>query len=88
MFNAETKRSRARKRRVSSYHAPPPAAFARDDDYVLTFPEWCSLNRIGTRSGRRILSGPDGPVVTQLSTHRIGITRRANREWQTSRARA
>jgi hypothetical protein len=88
MFNAKAKRSRARKRHASSYHATPPAVFAHDDDYVLTFPEWCALNRIGTRSGRRILSGPDGPVVTQLSTNRIGITRRANREWQESRARA
>jgi hypothetical protein len=58
-----------------------------DDDQVLTFSEWCALNSIGSRSGRRILASGEGPMVLQLSANRIGITRRANREWQASRER-
>jgi hypothetical protein len=58
------------------------------DDQVLTFHEWTRLNRISERSGRRILQSGTGPAVVQLSARRIGITIRANREWQQSRERA
>jgi len=58
-----------------------------DDDKVLTFAEWCKLNRIGQRTGRRIIKSADGPIVTQLSARRIGITVGNNRQWQASRAR-
>jgi hypothetical protein len=54
---------------------------------VLTFHEWCQLNRISTRTGRRILNSGTGPVVTQLSPHRVGITIANNALWQASRAR-
>ena len=57
------------------------------DDQVLSFPEWCSLNRISERTGRRLLNGPDGPTVTMLSARRVGVTVRANRAWQQSRER-
>ena len=40
------------------------------DDQVLTFFEWCKLNRISERTGRRILNGSDGPVVTMLTSRR------------------
>jgi len=33
------------------------------DDQVLTFREWCALNGIGLRTGRRILDGPNPPAV-------------------------
>ena len=59
-----------------------------DDDKVLTFAEWCEINRIGKRTGRRIIKAPGGPVVTQLSERRIGITVGNNRRWQESRARS
>jgi hypothetical protein len=58
------------------------------DGQVLTFFEWCALNRIGERTGRRLLASGNGPVVTQLTEKRIGITIRANREWQQARERA
>jgi hypothetical protein len=58
------------------------------DDRCLTFREWCRLNGIGERTGRRILNGPNPPAITQLSPRRIGITVRNNREWQAQRARA
>ena len=59
-----------------------------DDDRVLTFNQWCALNGIGKRTGRRILRSGNGPVVTQLSERRIGITVGNNRRWQESRARS
>jgi hypothetical protein len=58
-----------------------------NDDEVLTFARWCELNGISLRNGRRIIRAPGGPRVLQLSANRIGITRRANREWQASRER-
>ena len=59
-----------------------------DPDEVFTFKQWVKINKISERNGRRILDGPDGPDVTQLSARRFGITRRANRRWQESRKRA
>jgi hypothetical protein len=61
---------------------------AEDDDAVLTFKEWCALNGVSERQGRRILAEPGGPTVTMLTEKRVGISRRANREWQQKRARA
>jgi hypothetical protein len=57
------------------------------DDQILTFRQWCTLNAISERTGARILRGQNGPVVTQLSTKRIGIRVRHNRQWQDARAR-
>jgi hypothetical protein len=61
---------------------------AAQDAQVLTFSEWCKLNHISERTGRRILASPDSPVVTKLSPRRIGVTVRNNRNWQQSRERA
>src|SRR5262249_7101681 len=58
------------------------------DEQVLSFAQWCALNGISKRTGRRLLAAGDGPVVTQLSEKRIGITVRNNRAWQASRARS
>ena len=71
-------------RRVLALDAPLTSLA---DDQVLGFHEWCRLNRISERTGRRILNGPDGPAVTMLSPRRVGVTVRANREWQQSRER-
>ena len=56
------------------------------DDQVLTFYEWCKLNRISERTARRVMAAGDGPTVTWLSSNRMGITVRANRAWQQSRS--
>jgi hypothetical protein len=65
---------------------------AEDDDAVFTFKEWCALNGLSEREGRRILAGEiagdNGPTITMLSDKRIGISRRNNRAWQASRERA
>ena len=58
------------------------------DDQVLDFHSWCQLNRISERTGRRILASSDGPRTVQISARRIGITVRANRNWQHARERA
>jgi hypothetical protein len=83
-----TKRERARKSRRYSQSRKLPVLITFDDpDGILTFREWCRLNRLGERTGRRILASGTGPTVIQLSAHRIGISRRANLAWQASRAR-
>jgi hypothetical protein len=55
---------------------------------ILSFHEWCRLNRISVRTGRRIIARGEGPVVTQLSAKRIGISVANNSLWQQSRERA
>jgi len=57
------------------------------DEQVLSFAQWCALSGISKRTGRRLLAAGDGPVVTQLSEKRIGVTVGNNRRWQESRAR-
>jgi hypothetical protein len=57
------------------------------DDQVLSFVEWCRLNRISERTGRRILASPDGPQTVQLSPRRVGIRVADNRAWQHARER-
>jgi hypothetical protein len=76
-------RKTPQRQRIFTLNAPPSLS----DDQVLTFLEWCALNGISPRTGRRILAGPDPPTVTMLSPRRFGVTVRANREWQQSRAR-
>ena len=80
---------------MSLEHAPERTKFPgqqsayENDDEVLTFKEWCQLNGIGERTGRRVLAGPKSqrPIITWLSERRMGITRGNNRRWQESRAR-
>jgi hypothetical protein len=57
------------------------------DSQVLTFFEWCQLNRFSVRTGRRILRSGHGPPIVQLSSKRIGVTVGSNRMWQQSRER-
>ena len=57
------------------------------DAQVLTFSEWCKLNHNQRAHRAKILASRDGPVVTELSPRRLGITIANNRAWQASRAR-
>ena len=67
---------------------PAPLDLSRDDQ-VLTLAEWRSLNRLSERTARRILHSPDAaPVTVMLSRQRVGVTVRANRDWQAARVRA
>jgi hypothetical protein len=54
---------------------------------ILTLHEWARLNRISIRTARRIIASDTGPVVTQLSSKRIGISVANNAAWQASKAR-
>jgi hypothetical protein len=58
-----------------------------DDHRVLSFRQWCELNGFSPATGRRVIAAGIGPVVTQLSPRRIGITIGFNRAWQQSRVR-
>jgi hypothetical protein len=60
---------------------------ARDDCRVLSFAEWCAINNLSLWTGRRLLKAGRGPKILQLSERRIGVTVRANREWQQARER-
>ena len=75
---------RRRKQRLSALAAPFAIAHPNQ---VLTFYEWCQLNRFSERTGRRILASGDGPVITQLSQRRVGISVENNARWQASKAR-
>jgi hypothetical protein len=56
------------------------------DEAVLTFSEWCQVNRISPATGRRIIASGAGPVITRLSERRIGITVGNNRKWREARS--
>jgi hypothetical protein len=83
----QLQRKRRKHKRRSALDAPL-AATTLHDNQVLSFFEWAQLNKFSERTGRRILKSGNGPPVVQLSARRIGITIRANREWQEARARA
>jgi hypothetical protein len=91
LLATEQRRSRRRTKKPrqilpkwSSLDAPLSTAHP---DQILSFHEWCRLNRISTRTGRRIIASDKGPVVTQMSPQRIGITVANNARWQAARAR-
>jgi hypothetical protein len=71
-----------------SHSVPPVTLSANNDQQVLRFRDWCRLNGISERTGRRVLNGPNGPTVTMLSAKLIGVTVANNRRWQEARARA
>jgi hypothetical protein len=68
--------------------SPDRPVSARDDCRVLSFAEWCTINNLSVWTGRRIVKAGQGPKILQLSRRRIGVTVRANREWQKARERA
>jgi hypothetical protein len=81
--NAKKKSPTPRKR------LPPlPVPAIINDSQVLSFRDWCGLNGISLRTGREIVASGAGPIITQLSERRIGVTVGNNAVWQASRARA
>jgi hypothetical protein len=58
-----------------------------DDDRVMSFALWCEVNGFSPATGRRLRQAGKGPVFTQLSERRIGVTVRNNRLWQQSRVK-
>jgi hypothetical protein len=84
----QAKRKQRRKPVQPKWSALDAPLTTSHPNQVLTFHEWCQLNRISTRTGRRILKSGTGPVVTQLSPHRVGVTVGNNAKWQASKERA
>jgi hypothetical protein len=85
---AKRQRRQQQQKRQRQQRLPLPLPAVLHDDQVLTFTEWCTLNSISPRTGRRILAGPERPAVVQLSARRLGVTVRNNRLWQQTRERA
>jgi hypothetical protein len=80
--------SRRKARRLMSNWSALDAPLAADHPaQILLFAEWCQLNRISERTGRRLIAAGEGPVLTQLSSHRVGVTIKSNDDWQRARAR-
>ena len=57
-----------------------------DDNRVLSFHQWCELNGFSPATGRRIINAGNGPIITQLSPRRIGVTVANNDEAVTQHA--
>lgn len=81
----ENERRRRRQPRADDFDDLPPLP---DDNEVLPFPAWCALNAISVRTGRKLKAAGQGPVITEISERRIGVTKRNNRIWQRSRTRS
>jgi hypothetical protein len=60
---------------------------ALDDMRVLSIAQWCKLNGFSFDTGKRLRKAGKGPVFTQISDRRIGVTVANNRAWQRSRER-
>ena len=61
---------------------------ALDDDWIMPFPLWCRVNGFSELTGRRLRRSGRGPVFTQISDRRIGVTVQNNRIWRESRRKA
>jgi hypothetical protein len=60
---------------------------ALDDQRVMTLRQWCEVNGFSWHTGKRLIKAGKGPVITQISDRRIGITVANNRKWQAARER-
>jgi hypothetical protein len=67
-------------------HGARALALVDPDDRVLTFQEFCAVNRFSTDTGRRVIAAGDVDVI-HLSKRRIGITVGANRAFHEKRTR-
>jgi predicted site-specific integrase-resolvase len=61
---------------------------ALDDARVMTIGQWCEVNGLSRWTGERLIRAGKGPVITQVSDRKIGVTVANNRRWQKSRERA
>jgi hypothetical protein len=61
---------------------------ALDDQRIMTFAQWCEVNGFSLDTGRRLRKAGKGPIFTQVSDRRIGVTVANNRKWQAARERA
>jgi hypothetical protein len=81
---------REQERRAAQRQQSDPGAdreIELNQHQVLSFLEWCALNKISPATGRRLRKAGKGPKFVQLSDRRIGVTLGANAAWQAARAR-
>jgi hypothetical protein len=58
-----------------------------NDDQLLSFKDWCRLNAISERAGRRIWADPKArPILTKLTSKKHAVSVGNNRRWQQARA--
>ena len=76
---ASTKEEQKERERRRQQRARDIAYKADADHRVISFREWCALNGFSQATGRRILKAGSGPVITQLSERRLGVTISNNR---------
>jgi predicted DNA-binding transcriptional regulator AlpA len=66
--------------------APSVAVRSFADDRVLTLAEAAHLSGVSTATFRRLMRSPTGPVVTALSSRRLGVRVKHLRQWLDGRA--
>ncbi len=74
--------------RAAEQHTRSERDRALDDQRVMTIPQWAEVNGFSIWTGKRLIKAGKGPVITQISDRRIGVTVGNNRAWQKSRERA
>jgi hypothetical protein len=56
-----------------------------DDDEVIPLSRWAEINSLSIKTAKRLIAAGDAPEMIRLSPNRVGITRRADREWKRRR---
>jgi hypothetical protein len=70
--------------KLAEISAAPPVV---NDDQLLSFKQWCLLNAISERAGRRIWADPKvRPALTKLTSRKLACSVGNNRRWQQARA--
>jgi hypothetical protein len=72
---------------AEQHHSRTERNRALDDQQVLTIKQFADLNGFSVFTARRLIKAGKGPVVTQISDRRVGITVANNGAWQRARER-
>jgi len=75
-------------RELEQQHRRDERDRALDDQRVMSIDQWCVVNGFSIWTGKRLIAAGKGPIITQISDRKIGITVANNRAWQKSRERA
>jgi hypothetical protein len=72
---------------ISKLAETSAAPLIASDDQLLSFKDWCRLNVISERAGRRIWADPKArPTLTKLTSRKLACSVGNNRRWQQARA--
>ena len=78
--SSATKRKKRQASKGEKSSAPPPR-LPKNDDAVMTIPEFCASVGISLATERRLRKAGKGAVTTDLSVRRKGVTVKHRREW-------